>query len=84
MFVWQLARHMLDSSLHGDEGVSMLSNEPLEGEVALALPQSCMQQLFMSFDLSFPFVVSSMLVGQGKPSISPILGPLKRFDRCGA
>jgi hypothetical protein len=73
MFVLWLARHMPSSSLHGDEGVSTLSNEPLKGEVALALPQSRTQQLLMSFDLSFPFVVSSM-VRQGKPSVSPILG----------
>jgi hypothetical protein len=71
---------MLSSSLHGDEGVSMLSNEPLKGKVTLALLQSPMQQLLMSFDLSFPFVVSSMLVRQGKPSVSPIFGPLRRFN----
>jgi hypothetical protein len=65
---------MLSSKLEGDKGVSMLSkNEPLEGKATLALPQSCMQQLLMSFDLSFPFVVSSMLVRSGKPSVSPIL-----------
>jgi predicted trehalose synthase len=34
----------------------------------------------MLFDLSFPFVVSSMLVRQGKPNVCPILGPLERFD----
>jgi hypothetical protein len=47
----------------------MLSNKPLEGEVALPFPLSCMQQLFLSFDLSIPFVVaSSMLARQSKPS----------------
>jgi hypothetical protein len=65
--------------VHGDEGVTMLSNEPLEGKVALPLPFSRMQQLFMSFDLGLPFVFASILVRQGKPSVSSILRPLERL-----
>jgi hypothetical protein len=37
--------------------LAMLSDESLKGEVALPFPLSHMQQLFTSFDLSFPFVV---------------------------
>jgi hypothetical protein len=48
----------------------MLSNEPLEGIVALSLPFSCMQQPFISFDLGLPFVLASILAGQGKRSAS--------------
>jgi hypothetical protein len=68
------------SCLHGDKGVAMLSNKPLEVKVALPLPLSRMQQLFVLFDLGFPFVVASILVGQSKPSISSILRPLEWFD----
>jgi len=69
--------------MHGDQGISMLSNKPLEGKVALPLPHSRMQQLFMVFDLSFPFVFASILAGQRKPSVSSILGSLVWFDQCG-
>jgi hypothetical protein len=72
---------MFSSCLHGDAGVAMQSNKPLEGGVALPFPLSCMQQLFVSFDLSFPFVVASMLARLSKPSFSSILPPLERFDR---
>jgi hypothetical protein len=64
---------MFSSCLHGDKGIAMLSNKPLEGEVALLLLLSCMQQLFLVFDLGFPFVVASMLARQSKPSVSSIL-----------
>jgi hypothetical protein len=68
--------------VHGDEGVMMLSSEPLKGKVALPLPFSRMQKLSMSFDLDLPFVFASILVGQGKASVSPILRPVELFNRC--
>ena len=67
MFVWELVCNMLRSCLHGDEGVMMLSNKFLQRKIALSFPFSSMEQLFMSFDLGFPFVRASMLVRQGKP-----------------
>ena len=59
----------------------MLCNEPLEGKVALAFPLSCVEKLFVPLDFRFPFVIASVLVGQGKPGILPILALLKWFDR---
>jgi hypothetical protein len=61
----------------------MLSKKPLKGKVALPLPLSRVQQVFVAFDLGFLFVVASILVGQGKPSLSSILCPaLILFDQC--
>jgi hypothetical protein len=39
-----------------------------------------MQQLFMAFDFGFPFIIASILAGQGEPSVSSILGSLVWFD----
>jgi hypothetical protein len=57
----------------------MLSNEPLKGIVALPLPFSRMQQLFMSFGLGLPFVFASLLIQHGKPSKAN-QAPLPLFD----
>jgi hypothetical protein len=62
VLIWQLMRHMFGSSLHGDAGVTVLSNELFKIEVTLTFPLSRVQQLLMPFCLSFPFVITSTLV----------------------
>jgi len=76
-FTWKLMMcHTLCSCLHGDEGVAMPGNELLEKKIAPPFPLSSTEQLFVPFDLCFPFVSSSVLVRQGKPGIPSILASL--------
>ena len=52
VIVWELLRNMLGSSLHRHKSVSVLSNKPLEGKVGLAFPQSSVEELLVTLDLS--------------------------------
>ena len=62
----------------------MLCNEPLKARIALAFPLLCVEKLPVPLALRFPSAIASVLVGQGKPGIPPILALLKRFDRSSA
>ena len=62
VLVRELVGDMLRSSLHGHKGISMLSNEPIEGEAALAFPLSSVEELLVTLDFSFPLVIASVLV----------------------
>ena len=62
VLVCKLVRNILSSSLHRHKGVSVLSNKPLDGKSDSAFPQSSVEELIVTLDLSFPLVIASVLV----------------------
>ena len=81
MRIGDLIGHVFSRCLHGNESISVLGNELFQGKITLPFLFSCVQQLLVNLDLSFPLVVASKLAEEGHPSMAPVLRALKGLNR---